>query len=614
MSREVPSSSAGRVHQPGERVLGGCAARRHRGHQHEEAQAEEHPAHLGLGAPCAGVNWASRSAAGSPVLTTRSRTWRGCGSVSPRWSAATGRLSVGAGPVRTGVTVVVPHDGNVWEEPLFAGAHRLNGNGELTGLEWIRESGMLMSLIGLTNTHSVGVVRDALVGVDARERSDPGRPFWALPGGRRDLGRRSQRRQRHARDRRARPRRLRGRLRRAGRRGQRGKRHRDDLPRVQRRHRQLVAGARAGVRRVHGRRPGAGKSRAARAPGDQRCARGQGAEPRGLPGARSGCAGRGVDHRARGHRRAVAAGTVRARLARRAAFGIGRTGGVGEHWSGDLLLAFSTANRGMPASTMGAETPLTVSLEMLADAHINALFDAVVEATEEAILNALLGAETHDGPGRPDGTGHRSGPVARRAGSPRRQDRVGPRCRGATRSRRRFASSRWSSSAPTSTWPSKSVARSSSGSFPPVRPFRPSEIWRRSSEWAAPPSSRRSGYSWTMAWSRAAAAVTGAATSWSDRTRAACGMDSLLIRLRRGAGEVKEALAYREAVEPARRLARGPRPLARAAAFASACERRRRGRQSDAEFMQRDTEFHLELGGASGTASSARRSRTCGFG
>ncbi len=46
---------------------------------------------------------------------------------------------------------------------------------------------------------------------------------------------------------------------------------------------------------------------------------------------------------------------------------------------------------------MGAVTPLTLSLEMLADAHINALFDAVVEATEEAILNALLGAETLTG-------------------------------------------------------------------------------------------------------------------------------------------------------------------------------------------------------------------------
>src|SRR5918911_848782 len=52
-----------------------------------------------------------------------------------------GPLVVGEGPVRTGVTVIVPHDGDVWAEPLFAGTATLNGNGELTGLEWIRESG-----------------------------------------------------------------------------------------------------------------------------------------------------------------------------------------------------------------------------------------------------------------------------------------------------------------------------------------------------------------------------------------------------------------------------------------------------------------------------------------
>ncbi|HEX2843881.1 MAG TPA: P1 family peptidase, partial [Candidatus Limnocylindria bacterium] len=74
-----------------------------------------------------------------------------------------GELRVGQGPVRTGVTVVLPHDGDVWTEPVFAGAHRLNGNGELTGLEWIREHGMLAGAIGITNTHSVGTVRDALV-------------------------------------------------------------------------------------------------------------------------------------------------------------------------------------------------------------------------------------------------------------------------------------------------------------------------------------------------------------------------------------------------------------------------------------------------------------------
>src|ERR671933_617932 len=68
-----------------------------------------------------------------------------------------GPLVVGRGPVRTGVTFVMPHDGTVGEEPLFAGCHTLNGNGELTGLEWVRESGMLTS-------PSAGPVSEGAVG------------------------------------------------------------------------------------------------------------------------------------------------------------------------------------------------------------------------------------------------------------------------------------------------------------------------------------------------------------------------------------------------------------------------------------------------------------------
>ena len=67
-----------------------------------------------------------------------------------------GPLLVGQGPVRTGVTVVLPHGGRPSIEPVFAGYHRLNGFGELTGLEWLHESGMLSSPIALTNTDSVG--------------------------------------------------------------------------------------------------------------------------------------------------------------------------------------------------------------------------------------------------------------------------------------------------------------------------------------------------------------------------------------------------------------------------------------------------------------------------
>ena len=91
-----------------------------------------------------------------------------------------GPLVVGTGPVRTGVTIVVPHEDQVWTEPVFAGCHRLNGNGELTGLEWVRESGMLGGVIGITNTHSVGVVRDALVAHAARANAGRG-AFWSLP-------------------------------------------------------------------------------------------------------------------------------------------------------------------------------------------------------------------------------------------------------------------------------------------------------------------------------------------------------------------------------------------------------------------------------------------------
>ena len=79
--------------------------------------------------------------------------------------------------VRTGVTVVIAHDGR---EPLFAGSHTLNGNGELTGLEWIRDWGCLSTPIGLTNTHSVGVVRDAIVAADVAGR-DPDQAYWSLP-------------------------------------------------------------------------------------------------------------------------------------------------------------------------------------------------------------------------------------------------------------------------------------------------------------------------------------------------------------------------------------------------------------------------------------------------
>ena len=82
------------------------------------------------------------------------------------------------------------------------------------------------------------------------------------------------------------------------------------------------------------------------------------------------------------------------RLAQRATFGIARTGGVGENCSGDLLLAFATGNRGHGTASTATRTPVVTRARCCANDAMNPLFDAVVEATEEAILNAMLAAPT----------------------------------------------------------------------------------------------------------------------------------------------------------------------------------------------------------------------------
>jgi D-aminopeptidase len=91
-----------------------------------------------------------------------------------------GPLVVGHGPVRTGVTIVCPRQCPARDEPAFAGAERFNGNGEMTGLEWIREAGTLSTPVAITNTHSVGVVRDALIEVEMEAHAG-GEEYWCLP-------------------------------------------------------------------------------------------------------------------------------------------------------------------------------------------------------------------------------------------------------------------------------------------------------------------------------------------------------------------------------------------------------------------------------------------------
>ncbi|MEY2540770.1 MAG: D-aminopeptidase [Verrucomicrobiota bacterium] len=91
-----------------------------------------------------------------------------------------GKLEVGKGPVRTGVTAILPRGKN--DDPVYAGVFSLNGNGEMTGTAWVEEGGFLEGPIALTNTHSVGVVRDAVIAWRVkRGGADPGGFYWSLP-------------------------------------------------------------------------------------------------------------------------------------------------------------------------------------------------------------------------------------------------------------------------------------------------------------------------------------------------------------------------------------------------------------------------------------------------
>ena len=92
-----------------------------------------------------------------------------------------GPLVVGQGPVRTGVTAILPRGKQRAGEAVFAGSFSLNGNGELTGLAWVEESGLAAGPITITNTHSCGVVRDATVRWMVENIDSGPDPSWALP-------------------------------------------------------------------------------------------------------------------------------------------------------------------------------------------------------------------------------------------------------------------------------------------------------------------------------------------------------------------------------------------------------------------------------------------------
>ncbi len=93
-----------------------------------------------------------------------------------------GKLEVGKGPVRTGVTAILPRGHNSLNDPVYAGVFSLNGNGEMTGTAWVDESGFLEGPIVITNTHSVGVARDAVIAWRIKHgAADKTGYWWSLP-------------------------------------------------------------------------------------------------------------------------------------------------------------------------------------------------------------------------------------------------------------------------------------------------------------------------------------------------------------------------------------------------------------------------------------------------
>src|SRR5437879_5767503 len=93
-----------------------------------------------------------------------------------------GKLEVGKGPVRTGVTAILPRGHDSLSDPVYAGFFNLNGNGEMTGTAWLEESGFLEGPIVITNTHSVGVARDAVIAWRIKQGpADKTGYWWSLP-------------------------------------------------------------------------------------------------------------------------------------------------------------------------------------------------------------------------------------------------------------------------------------------------------------------------------------------------------------------------------------------------------------------------------------------------
>jgi L-aminopeptidase/D-esterase-like protein len=295
-----------------------------------------------------------------------------------------GPLQVGKGPVRTGVTAILPR-GKASNDPVMAGWFSMNGNGEMTGTTWIKEGGFLEGPVFITNTHSVGVVRDASIawGLKHGAQLQP----WSLPVVAETWD---------------------GTL--------------NDINGFHVKAEHVFAAldsARGGAVAEGNVGGGTGMicyqfkcgtgtaSRTVDVPGGSytvgvlvQANHGRRSELRiaGVPvGADIAVTpARGGDQELGSIIIVVATDAPLLphqleRIARRASLGLARTGATSGNGSGDIFIAFSTANAN------AATARDVASVQMLSNDRISSLFSATVQATEEAIVNALVAAETMRG-------------------------------------------------------------------------------------------------------------------------------------------------------------------------------------------------------------------------
>jgi L-aminopeptidase/D-esterase-like protein len=303
-----------------------------------------------------------------------------------------GKLQVGKGPVRTGVTAVLPRGKDSMNNLVFAGWWSLNGNGEMTGTTWVEESGFLEGPVMITNTHSVGVVRDAVIQWRvAHGQPDPTGYWWSLPvvaetwdGWLNDINGFHVKPEHafHAIDSAHSGAVEEGAV--GGGTGMICNEFKGGIGTSSRQIESKIGAYTVGVlvQCNYGSRK---NLRIAGVPVGQE-----------IPDERA-YASTSFSDLDRGSIIVVVATDAPLvahqlkRLARRVSLGLGRNGSISGNGSGDIFIAFSTANPGAAAADH------VVDLKMLPNDQIEAVFAATIQATEEAVINAMVGAETMTG-------------------------------------------------------------------------------------------------------------------------------------------------------------------------------------------------------------------------